>query len=208
MKIVLLDVDDTLYQKGTGPFPHVSRKIDSYVMSWCRIGLEKARRLRKEYISAYGSTLAGLMQHHGVDPDHYLRDVHDVPVEGLLSADERLRNTLKDLPYELIVFSNGSVDYINRVLGALGISDLFSDLFTIEYMDFIPKPRPYPYQKAMELYGKIPGECVVVDDRVANIHTAVDMGMEGVLVGEDISLPRVSAVPDIYEITRVIRRGS
>lgn len=204
MKIVLLDVDDTLYPKGTGPFPHVSRKIDSYVMSWCRIELEKARRLRKEYISVYGSTLGGLMQHHGVDPDDYLRDVHDVPVEGLLSADKRLRKTLKDLPYELIVFSNGSVDYINRVLGALEISDLFSDLFTIEYMDFIPKPRPYPYQKVMELYGKTPGECVVVDDRVANIHTAVDMGMEAVLVGEDIPLPRASTIPDIYEIARVI----
>ncbi|MBN2298278.1 MAG: pyrimidine 5'-nucleotidase, partial [Deltaproteobacteria bacterium] len=176
MKMVFLDVDDTLYQKGTGPFPLVNKKIDNYVMSWCRIDLEKARVLRKEYIQTYGSTLGGLMKHYGVDPEEYLKDVHDVPVKDLLKPDEKLRDTLKKIPYELIVFSNGSVEYVNRVLDALGISDLFSDRFTIEYMDFIPKPRPYPYYKIMELYGMTPEKCVVVDDRLPNVHTAIDMG--------------------------------
>jgi putative hydrolase of the HAD superfamily len=204
MKIVLLDVDDTLYQKGTGPFPYVNEKIDDYVMSWCKISRKKSKKLRKEYINAYGSTLGGLMRHHGVDPDDYLREVHDVPVEDLLGVDDRLRYELKNIPYELIVFSNGSVKYVNRVLEALGISDLITDRFTIEYMDFIPKPRPYPYQKIMELYGKSPQECVVVDDRLPNVHTAIDMGMDAVLVGDEIALPRGSGIADIYEISRVL----
>ena len=115
------------------------------------------------------------MKHHGVDPDHYLREVHDVPVGELLGPDRRLRETLKKIPHERVVFSNGSGEYVTRVLDALDIADLFSDLITIEYMDFIPKPYPYPYQKIMELYGKSPEECVVVDDRMPNIHTAIDM---------------------------------
>jgi putative hydrolase of the HAD superfamily len=204
MKIVLLDVDDTLYQKGTGPFPYVNEKIDDYVMSWCKISRKKSKKLRKEYIGAYGSTLGGLMRHHGVDPDDYLREVHDVPVEDLLSVDDRLRYELKNIPHELIVFSNGSVEYVNRVLDALGISDLISDRFTIEFMDFVPKPRRYPYQKIMELYGKSPQECVVVDDRLPNVHTAIDMGMDAVLVGDEIGLPGGSGIADIYEISRVL----
>jgi len=204
MKIVLLDVDDTLYRKGTGPFPYVNEEIDAYVMSWCKIDGDKARDLRREYVNAYGSTLGGLMLHHGVDPDDYLKKVHDVPVEDLLSRDERLRNTLKNIPYELIVFSNGSAEYVKRILEALGIADLFSDLFTIEYMDYIPKPLQYPYQKIMELYGKKPEQCVVVDDRLPNIHTAVDMGMEAVLVGQEIPSQKVPGIQDIYEIARVI----
>ncbi len=204
MKIVLLDVDDTLYQKGTGPFQYVNEKIDSYVMSWCKVDFNAARGLRKEYVGAYGSTLGGLMLHYGVDPDDYLRDVHDVPVEHLLSPDERLRQTLEEIPHELIVFSNGSTAYVNRILEALGIADLFTDLFTIEYMDFIPKPRPYPYHKIMELYGKSPHECVMVDDRLPNVYTAIDMGMEGVLVGEDVPSSRASGIRNIYEISRVL----
>jgi len=204
MKIVLLDVDDTLYPKGTGPFQYVNDEIDAYVKSWCKIDGDKARDLRREYVNAYGSTLGGLMLHHGVDPDDYLRKVHDVPVEDLLSRDERLRNTLKNIPYELIVFSNGSAEYVKRILEALGIADLFSDLFTIEYMDYIPKPLQYPYQKFMELYGQKPEQCVVVDDRLPNIHTAVDMGMEAVLVGQEIPSQKVPGIQDIYEIARVI----
>ena len=204
MKIVLLDVDDTLYQKGTGPFPYVNEQIDSYVMTWCRIDRDEARQLRKEYIKAHGSTLGGLMHNYGVDPDDYLKKVHDVPVEELLSADEKLRNTLERIPCELFVFSNGSAEYVNRILEALGVADLFSDLFTIEFMDFIPKPMQYPYQKIMELYGKIPGECVLVDDRPPNVYTAIDMGMDAVLVGEEISTPRVSGIRDIYEIATLI----
>ena len=204
MKIVFLDVDDTLYQKGTGPFPFVNQKIENYVMSWCKIDLQKARRIRKEYIQSYGSTLGGLMKHHGVDPDDYLKDVHDVPVEDLLKPDKKLRDALKKIPYERIVFSNGSVEYVNRVLDALGISDLFSDRFTIEYMDFIPKPKPYPYHKIMELYGKSPEKCVLVDDRLPNVHTAIDMGMEAVLVGKGQAVSRAPGIDDIYEISRVL----
>ncbi|HOO38832.1 MAG TPA: pyrimidine 5'-nucleotidase [Deltaproteobacteria bacterium] len=208
MKIVLLDVDDTLYRKGTGPFPYVNEQIDFYVMSWCHLGPDEARELRKEYIKAYGSTLGGLMRHHGVDPDDYLRKVHDVPVEDLLSTDVRLRDTLEQIPYELVVFSNGSVEYVNRVLASLGVADLFSDLFTIEFMDFIPKPIQYPYQKIMELYGKTPEECVLVDDRPPNVYTAIDMGMEAVLVGEEVSTDRVSGIRDIYEIASVLNVDS
>jgi len=204
MKMVFLDVDDTLYRKGTGPFPLVNKKIDNNVMSRCRVDLERARRLRKEYIHTYGSTLGGLMKHHGVDPEEYLKDVHDVPVEDLLGPDEKLRDTLMKISYELIVFSNGSAEYVNRVLAALGISDLFSDRFTIEYMDFIPKPMPYPYLKIMELYGMTPDRCVVVDDRLPNVHTAIDMGMEAVLVGKGPAVPRASGINDIYEISRVL----
>lgn len=204
MKIVLLDVDDTLYPKGTGPFKYVNNEIDSYVMSWCNMDRDRARTLRKEYIKTYGSTLGGLMRNHGVDPEDYLAKVHNVPVEDLLSPDERLRNTLKGLPYELIIFSNGSAEYVGRILNALGIADLFRDLFTIEYMDFIPKPKPYPYHKIMELYGKRPEECIMVDDRPDNVHTAADMGMEGILVGEKVCSPGTSGIQEIYDIARVI----
>ncbi|MGB4108599.1 MAG: pyrimidine 5'-nucleotidase [Desulfomonilia bacterium] len=204
MKLVLLDVDDTLYPKGTGPFGLVNARIEEYVMSWCGIGREESEALRKRYIGAYGSTLGGLMRHHGVDPDDYLRKVHDVPVEDLLHRDERLKNTISGIPHDMVVFSNGSVDYVRRVLRSLDVLDLFSDLFTIEFMDYIPKPRIYPYRKLVELYGADPRDCVIVDDRPANILTAMDMGMETVLVGSDAPVPGAAAIPDIYSLAEIL----
>ncbi len=203
-KLILVDVDDTLYPKGTGPFPHVNRRIDDYVMARCSLGIDEAKELRRRYIRSYGSTLGGLMKHYGVDPDHYLKAVHDVPVEDLLKQDLQLKRTLSGIENEMVVFSNGSAEYVKRVLKALGVSDLFRDLFTIEFMDFIPKPREYPYRKAIELYGRRPEECVLVDDRVPNIRTALGMGMGRVVVGSDSPAEGVRAIPDIYAIEQAV----
>lgn len=204
MKLILVDVDDTLYRKGTGPFPFVNRRIDEFVMEWCCLGPADAKALRKEYIASYGSTLGGLMKHYGVDPETYLKEVHDVPVESLLERDDKLKSTLAGIRDEMVVFSNGSAGYVRRVLKVLGVSDLFRDLFTIEFMDFIPKPRNYPYRKVMELYGAEASDCVLVDDRPQNIRTAVDMGMQTVMVGHELSMPGALIIPDIYAISQVV----
>jgi putative hydrolase of the HAD superfamily len=204
MKTILMDVDDTLYPRGTGPFALVSRMIDEYVMSWCRVGPEEGAALRRTYIASYGSTLGGLMRHHGVDPDHYLKFVHDVPVEELLAPDDRLGEALAGVRSELVVFSNGSRDYVERVLAALGVARYFGDLFTIEFMDYIPKPRDYPYKKVMELYGSAPSDFVLVDDRVPNTRTARALGMGTVLVGPGEEDGDGLIIPDIYAISRFV----
>ena len=206
MKMVLLDVDDTLYPKGTGPFAYVNRRIDAYVMSLCRVDLEGARQLRRTYIQTYGSTMQGLMRDYGIDPGHYLEDVHDVPVEDLLKKDPRLRDALKATGNDLVVFSNGSFNYAYRILRALGIADLIFDMFTIEYMDFIPKPLPWPYYKVMGQYGRKPHEYLVVDDRISNIRTALDMGMSGVIIGNDDLQGKALSISSIYEIPRAVER--
>ncbi|MEA2102387.1 MAG: pyrimidine 5'-nucleotidase [Thermodesulfobacteriota bacterium] len=205
MKRLLVDIDDTLYPKGAGPFAHVSARIDAYVKERLRMGPARARRLRRSYVRRYGSTLKGLMIHHDVDPHPFLQEVHDVPVEEMLHVDEGLVQTLSSLECGLTAFSNASLDYAGRVLRALGIDEFFDDLFTIEYMDFIPKPLEYPYLKVMEFYGQSPEGFIMVDDRIANVETAIAIGMEGVVVGDGapdtLSCPYV---PDIYGIRDVI----
>lgn len=204
MKLILIDVDDTLYAKGTGPFPHVNRRIDEYVMSWCGLGQVETKALRKRYIGSYGSTLGGLMKHYDADPDHYLKAVHDVPVESLLNRDDKLKSILSGIRGDMVVFSNGSTHYVRRVLKVLGISELLHDLFTIEFMDYIPKPMDYPYRKVMELYGRRPDDCVLVDDRLPNIRTAMGMGMETIAVGLDSPVPGALIIPDIYAISEIV----
>jgi putative hydrolase of the HAD superfamily len=204
LKMILLDVDDTLYPKGTGPFAHVNRRIDRYVMSTCGIDRQQAGELRKTYIREYGSTLQGLMRHYGIDPAHYLEDVHDVPVEDMLSRDERLRSALGLLDRDLVAFTNGSLDYAFRILKALGIDEMITDLFTIEYMDFVPKPLPWAYRKVMQQYGKRPGEYLVVDDSIANVRTAKELGMAAVIVGPEDPGGFVLSIPTIYDIPRVV----
>ncbi len=202
--MVLLDVDDTLYPKGSGPFSLVDRRIEQYVMATCRVDRQQAGQIRKTYIREYGSTLQGLMRHYGIDPAHYLKDVHDVPVEDMLSRDERLRSALGSLDRAMVAFTNGSFEYACRILKALGIDGMIEDLFTIEYMDFVPKPLPWAYHKVLQLYGRRPGEYLVVDDSMANVRTARNLGMAAVVVGAEDPDGFVLSIPSIYDISRVV----
>lgn len=203
MRAALMDVDFTLYPKGTGPFVEVSRNIETFVRR--RLGLDQAqtKTLRAAYIERYGSTLGGLMHEHAVDPQEFLADVHDVAVEAMLGDDPRLRATLTALKLPLVAFSNGSEAYIRRVLRALGVEDLFAEIFSIEAMGFIPKPRLEPYRKLITKLGLAPDTMVMVDDMYANILTAQGFGLHGILVDKD-ARGDIPVIPDIYALPQAV----
>lgn len=200
---VLLDVDDTLYPKGSGPFRDVSARIEAFVMA--RLGLSQAQTkvLRAGFIKRYGSTLAGLMREHAVDPDEFLEDVHDVPVESMLSRDERLAETLGTIALPLIAFSNASRAYVHRVLKTLGVFSLFTGVFAIEDMDYIPKPLPDGYRKLVEFYARPADSFIMVDDRVENIITALGLGMHGIVVDRERH-GEIPAIADIYALPQAL----
>ncbi len=204
MSIVLMDVDYTLYPRGTGPFNHVNKRIDEYIMQALNIGIEETRELRKSYFGRYGSTLGGMMENHATDPHEFCAYVHDVPVEELLGEDARLRETLSEITFPIIAFSNASKEYVIRILAALGVSDLFKGLFTIEDMGFIPKPRTEPYDRITESLGRNSSDFICIDDRADNIDTAITKGMQGILVGGDFSGTASWWARDIFDVPQAI----
>ncbi len=206
MKLILVDVDYTLYPKGTGPFKHVNQRIENYVMSSLSMEREHVKLLRTDYIKTFGSTLGGMMRNHNTDPFDFIRDVHDVPVEDILGEDDRLKEALSAISLPMIAFTNGSRDYASRVLNALGVKEYFLDIFSIEDMDFIPKPLPAPYEKIIERYGCEPSEVIFIDDRADNVETAQSLGMHGILLGIDPGVDAEMYIQNIYELPDAVER--
>jgi hypothetical protein len=65
------------------------------------------RRHADHYYRRYGTTLRGLMEEHGIQPDDFLEYVHDIdhsPVE----ADPRLGDAIERLPGRKFILTNGS----------------------------------------------------------------------------------------------------
>ena len=63
--------------------------MTAYVMNALGVDRPEADRLRKLYWAEHGTTLAGLMREHDVDPGPYLTDVHDISMDSL-EADPRI----------------------------------------------------------------------------------------------------------------------
>jgi putative hydrolase of the HAD superfamily len=185
---VIFDLDNTLYHPDRGVVQHVDVLITRFVAE--RLGLDDAgaNALRARYYADYGTTLAGLMRHHGVPPDEYLTAVHAIDIEALLEPDPGLRAMLLGLPYTRVVFTNGSALHAARVLGRLGVTDCFADVFGLERVDYVPKPSAAAFESVLAALGTSAPGCVFVDDRVDSIIAGTRLGMTTVHV--DHGVPR------------------
>ncbi|MFL6735313.1 MAG: HAD-IA family hydrolase, partial [Sphingomicrobium sp.] len=129
----------------------------------------------------HGTTLAGLMKDHGIDPHDFLDDVHAIPLD-LVASDARLSTGLARLPGRKFVFTNGDAPYARRVLHAIGVHDHFDDLHDIHASELRPKPDPHGYALLCARFGIEPRHAVLVEDMAQNLKPAKDMGMTTVWV--------------------------
>lgn len=173
----IFDLDDTLYPATNGMFGHISRRITQRVVDTLNVTADEARAIQKHYWKTYGTSLRGLIVHHGVDPEAFLADVHDVPIEDLLGPDDALRAMLLRLPGRRHIFTNSPSEYAVRVLRALAVDDLFDRVFDIRHCNLIPKPDPHAYACVLDALGAPAQTCLFVDDAPRNLPPARDRGM-------------------------------
>ena len=203
MRYMIFDLDNTLYPKEIGLFRLVDQRINDYMMT--RVGVDQGlvEGLRIEYMNKYGTTLGGLIVHHNVDPDDYLSYVHDIEMEGFLSTNLALSALLEKIALEKVIFTNGSSDHATKVLNTLGITDCFSRVFDIKFLDYLAKPDPRSYEKILKCLDAEGSECVIIEDLERNIVPAKKLGMTTVLVGEKDSLYADFIIEDILGIEKV-----
>jgi FMN phosphatase YigB (HAD superfamily) len=63
---------------------------------------------------------------------------------------------------------------------------------------------PWPYYKVIQQYGGGSEDYLVVDDSIANVRTALNVGMAAVLVGTSDPEGLCLSVPDIYDVPRLV----
>jgi len=183
MDVLIFDLDNTLYPAEKHLFGLIDVRINRYMTEVVGIPGAEVDALRREYWRLYGVTLQGLIRHHGVDPEDYLLYVHDVDVDSRLAPDQVLRETLLSLPQRKAVFTNGSSCHAGRVLSALGIEDIFEEVYDIRVAAYQPKPWPEPYHAVLARLGAPAERCIMIEDSRANLETAKKLGMGTVLVG-------------------------
>jgi putative hydrolase of the HAD superfamily len=202
IQILLIDLDDTVYPPGNGLWEQISTRIDAYMRE--RLGLSSAEITfrRQRYVSAFGTTLTGLMHDFDIDPADYLEFVHQVDYAALLKPDPELREALLALPQSKSIFTNASREHALHVLEAVGLGGLFEHIIDIVSLDYRNKPLPEAYVRAVTLAGaSTANACLMADDRPVNLAPARELGMTTVLVGPgpsqaaDIHLGRLAELP-------------
>ena len=178
----LFDLDNTLYPEECEFMVLIEGRMTDFVARETGLPRDEALALQKRYLHEHGTTLAGLMANHGVDPEHFLEEVHDVSLDRI-RPDPDLAQVLKGLPGRRLVFTNADADYAARVLEARGIADLFDGICDIRITRYTPKPAPQTFARLAERHAVLPAETAFFEDSERNLAPAADLGMTTVLVG-------------------------
>lgn len=178
----LFDLDNTLYPPEAEFMSLIEGRMTAFVARETGLPKAEAFALQKRYLSEHGTTLAGLMAHHGVDPEAFLNEVHDVSMAGL-TPDPGLREAIAGLSGRRLVFTNGDKAHAERVLRKLELDDLFEATFHIALADYIPKPHPKTFARMIEAHDVVPASTAFFEDTPKNLKPAFELGMTTVLVG-------------------------
>jgi putative hydrolase of the HAD superfamily len=182
VEVWLFDLDNTLYPPETEFMGLIEKRMTAFVARETGLAPAEALALQKRYLHEHGTTLAGLMEQHGVDPEAFLDEVHDVSLDALV-PDPALRAALAGLPGRRLVFTNGDARHAERVLDKLDLDDLFEATFHIGHADYIPKPAPATFERMTRTHAVDPAVTAFFEDSEKNLAPAAAIGMTTVLVG-------------------------
>ena len=180
----VFDLDNTLYPAECDLFAQIDVRMTEFVSNHLNLESSAARALQKQYYSEYGTTLAGMMRHHKIDPERFLSYVHDIDHSPLPVLPE-LRTVLQELPGRKFVFTNGSLGHAQGVTKAMQLDDVFDGMFGIKEMDYQPKPAQYAFDSFISRFDVAPEHAVFFEDLTRNLEPAHYMGFTTVLVTSD-----------------------
>ena len=205
LRLIIFDLDDTLYPRDSGPMREVGRRIQLWLCNHLGLGWEEAIAVRRDYFRRYGTTLGGLIAKHDVDVHDFLTFVHDAPVEQHLEPNPALAAMLDSIPLRKAIYTNGTSEYAWRVLRALGVSDRFEQVIGIEDVGLRNKFHRDAYEQALALLGARGPECVMVEDSARNLQPAKALGLTTVLVGAEPGEGVDFVVTNVLQVGQVVR---
>jgi putative hydrolase of the HAD superfamily len=200
----LFDLDNTLHDASHAIFPAINVNMNALIARVLDAEQQPAHpeavnAVRLAYWQRYGATLLGMMRHHAVRAEDFLRDAHrfdDLP--QMIRAERGVGRLLKRLPGKKILLTNAPSAYSHAVLRHLGLHRHFAAHLPIESMmvhrQLRPKPSRLLLRKLLAREGVRARDCVLVEDTVQNLKAAKSLGMRTVwstqYLGKNPARPR------------------
>ena len=181
-KYLLLDLDGVCYGSHNGyplekVFGMVSKRMTKFIQEKLNLDEKKAKELQTDYFYKYNTSLNGLMLHHNVVGEEFLKYVHDIDI-SFMKEDKIMRNEIEQLDMEKFIFTNGSAEHAKNILTHLGIYDLFGrdKVFDIQDAGYVPKPEAATFDLMTKKFGINPKETIYIEDIAKNLSIGHERG--------------------------------
>jgi putative hydrolase of the HAD superfamily len=207
-RVWIFDLDNTLHDARVHIFPSMHTQIQEFLKKQFGLDDEGASRMRRDFWLRYGTTLAGLMRHHGTDPRHFLAETHVFPeLADMVVRENAVKHALARLGGTKLVFSNAPRHYVEEVIRAIGLGRYFDAVYTIEDTGYRGKPHAWGFHRLLRKHKLDAHRCAFVDDILENLRAAHRLGMSTVWVSPvGRRVPYVDVrISSVTELPRKIR---
>ena len=201
-KYLLLDLDGVCYGSHNGyplekVFGMVSKRMTLFIQEKLGLNEKKARELQTNYFYKYNTSLNGLMLHHNIIGDEFLKFVHDIDI-SFMKEDKVMRDELEKLDMKKFIFTNGSAEHAQNILTHLGIYDLFGrdKVFDIKDGGYVPKPEAKTFDLMVKKFGINPKETIYIEDIAKNLSIGHKRGCTTVWLKNDEDFGKMDSDKD------------
>ena len=201
-KYLLLDLDGVCYGSHNGyplekVFGMVSKRMTKFIQEKLHLDEKKAKELQTNYFYKYNTSLNGLMIHHDIVGEEFLKYVHDIDI-SFMKEDKIMRNELELLDMEKFIFTNGSAEHAKNILTHLGIYDLFGreKVFDIQDAGYVPKPEAKTFDLMVNKFGINPKETIYIEDIAKNLSIGHERGCTTVWLINDEQFGKIDSDKD------------
>lgn len=184
-KILVFDIDNTLYCSSLGFEKFIRAKINDFVS---KLGIkENVSDMCAKYTREYGLALKGILLHYPqTDPQEFFRQVEgNIDISEYIKRDEELINILEELKgYKMYCFTNAYYPHAVNVLNVMGLSKYFSGIFYCNYTTcgtFLCKPDEHAYKLVGDMLGN--KTIYFYDDKEVNVEMGNQCGWICELIG-------------------------
>jgi putative hydrolase of the HAD superfamily len=182
-RVWLFDLDNTLHDARARIFPAMHDQINAFLRRHFGVDEAGANAMREKFWRTYGTTLDGLVRHHGVHPRRYLAETHVFPeLADMVVHENAVKHALLRLGGTRIIFSNAPRHYVEEVLRHIGLGRYFDDVYAIEDTAYRGKPHLWSFHRLLRRHRLDPHRCALVDDLLGNLRAAHSLGMSTVWV--------------------------
>ena len=177
----IFDLDNTLYSADSGIFQQVHKLMGEFISKNLSMEISEAKKLQSKYYKQHGTTLRGLMDNHGIDPDHFLEEVHRLDY-SIVGSNKILNEELHKLEGRKIIYTNANKKHVIDVLDRINLTNFFDEIFDIKMANYIPKPELKPYEQIIDLFNIEPKSSAMFDDIAKNLVPAKKVNFTSVWI--------------------------
>lgn len=203
---ILLDNDNTLYQVPESLQQEVVGFMLKFIADSIGVTVSVVRDERPRLISQHEttSTAFAFASEFGLD----VSEIEDASYHAIdlnehgVVRDADLREVLMNLGVPISVFSDNCTRYAERVVEALGVKDLFQQIYGDSRYGYKSKVDGVSLGMVCSELGVAPDSVLLVDDNLKVLQQAKAHGLRTALVGSHSPLVDF-CLSDIYQISNL-----